>query len=285
MQPEIRRPALLRNFMDAVLAVVFPTQCSLCGNELASDSRGRVCHACWDTLRPWDGPLCARCGLPFVSAHAADAVEPRCGDCLAEVPAFDGARSYGLYTGKLRQAVLRVKFSSDERLGRHLGGLLAFPWDRLAHSWMARSPLIAPVPLHRLRRKERGFNQSELLAEGLIRTLAKRDPAAKVTIARSLLVRRRPTSPQTGLSVSARRENLRGAFEVERPDLIRGRDIVLVDDVMTTGATLSECARALKRAGVASVWGLTVARATPLFPDLATDLSNNPVDGFSPNSR
>jgi ComF family protein len=228
--------------------------------------------------------MCSNCGLPFVSPRAMDAADPRCAECLAETPDFAGARSFGLYTGKLRQAVLRVKFSSDERLGGYLGGLLISTWDCLPNFTAADAPLIIPVPLHKSRRRERGFNQSELLAEALIRALGKRESKNKPRMLKSCLVRCRATIPQTGLSVSARRENLRGAFEVKRAEQIRGREIVLVDDVMTPGATLSACARTLNRAGATGVWALTLARATPQFPDLTIHENDNPVDGFGPKS-
>jgi ComF family protein len=144
--------------------------------------------------------------------------------------------------------------------------------------------LIVPVPLHPSRRRERGFNQSELLAAGLVRALAKRNTGSAPIIEKSCLCRKRATTPQTGLSVSARRENLRGAFAVAKPEEIRGRVIVLVDDVMTTGATLSACARSLKRAGAAKVIALTLARATPQFPDVIRTESDNPVDEIGRNS-
>ncbi len=283
-QTERRPPSILRSLLDAILAVVFPTDCSLCGGELASDGCGRACGTCLASLSPWDGPTCSCCGLPFVSPRALDATDPRCGECLADTPDYAGVRSFGLYTGKLRQSILRVKFSSDERLAGYLGGLLTSAWDRLPGFQSTPSPLIVPVPLHVSRRKERGFNQAELIAEGLIRALAKRQSKTKTTNVKSCLVRRRATIPQTGLSVSARRENLRGAFEVQKPEQVRGREIVLVDDVMTTGATISACARALKRAGATRVWGLTVAHATPLFPDLTMRESDNPVDEFGTKS-
>lgn len=278
------RPSILRNFLDGIFAVAFPTQCSLCQGELTSDARGRVCRVCWSSLEPWAGAQCTLCGLPFVSPLALDSVESRCGECRVHEPAFDAARSFGLYTGKLRQAVLRAKFSGDERLGVHIGELLAVTWDALPHLAEVDSPLIVPVPLHPSRRKERGFNQSELLAAGLVKTLARRKGGITPRLEKFCLIRKRATTPQTGLSVSARRENLRGAFEVAKPEAIRGRFVVLVDDVMTTGATLSACARTLKRAKVEKVFGLTVARATPQFPDLIRAEGDNPVDGFGSNS-
>jgi ComF family protein len=202
-----------------------------------------------------------------------------CGACREDEPAFDGARSFGLYTGNLRQAVLRLKFGGDERLGARLGELLASPWDALPQVGEFASPLIVPVPLHASRRRERGFNQSDLLAAGLVRALGRQNAGAAPPVAKACLRRKRATPPQTGLSVAARRENLQGAFEVVKPQAVRGRRIVLVDDVMTTGATLSACARALKRAGAAQVMGLTLARATPQFPDLTPLDRDIPVDG------
>jgi ComF family protein len=177
-----------------------------------------------------------------------------------------------------------LKFAGDARLGERLGELLAPTWDSLPHGGEIDLPLIVPVPLHPSRRRERGFNQSELLAAGLVRVLRRQNGGAAPQVAKACLQRHRATPPQTGLSVAARRENLRGAFEVAKPEEVRGRGIVLIDDVMTTGATLSACARALKRAGAAQVMGLTLARATPQFPDLLRVESDNTVDGLDRDS-
>jgi len=211
-----------------------------------------------------------RCGLPFASPHALDAMEPECGACRAEEPPFACVRSFGLYTGKLRQLVLRLKFGGEEQLGVRLGELLAGTWDSMPGERAPGEILVVPVPLHASRRRERGFNQSELLAAGLVRALARRKNGIAPHVVKGCLRRLRATPPQTGLSVAARRENLRGAFAVPDPAVIEGRTLVLIDDVMTTGATLSACARVLHRAGAARVLGLTLARATPLFPDHAT---------------
>ena len=274
------RPCSLRQeFLDGLLAVAYPTDCPLCGSELASDGWLRICRSCWADLQPWCGPVCARCGLPFASPQALDSALAECGACRRDEPAFDGAGAFGLYTGKLRRVVLRLKFSGDTRLGRRLGQLLASAWAALPRGADFNSPVIIPVPLHPSRRRERGFNQSDLLAEGLVRALRKHQGATVPAVAKSWLLRQRATPPQTGLSVAARRENLRGAFAVVKPAEVRGRTIVLVDDVMTTGATISACARALKHAGAARVLGLTLARATPQFPDLAPPETDNAVDG------
>jgi ComF family protein len=264
--------------------VVFPTDCPLCGNELASDGWLRICRGCWAELQPWTGPHCARCGLPFASPRALDSTEAECGACRQDAPAFDAARNFGLYAGKLRQVVLRLKFAGDGRLGQRLGRLLALTWDILPGHAELRSPLLVPVPLHPSRRRERGFNQSELLAAGLVRGLKEQKSGEAPTVTNSALRRKRATPPQTGLSVAARRENLRGAFEVVKPEAVRGRQIVLIDDVMTTGATISACARALRRGGAALILGLTLARATPQFPDLMAVETDNTVDGLDPYS-
>ena len=265
--------------MDSLLAVAFPTQCCLCGDELSAQGRLRICGVCWASLEPWKGPACLRCGLPFSSSHAVESSVGQCGACRAGEPAFDAVRSFGIYTGKLRQVVLRLKFGGDGRLGLRLGELLSATWDALPLR-RELDLVIVPVPLHPARQRERGFNQSELLAAGLARALGRQYGAAEPRIAKSWLRRKRATPPQTGLSVAARRENLRGAFEVVNPDAVRGRAIVLVDDVMTTGATVSACARALKRAGAEKVMGVTLARATPQFPDLAPATADNAVDGL-----
>ena len=192
-----------------------------------------------------------------------ESVDSLCGSCRQGEVEFDVARSYGLYTGNLRKAILHLKFYGREFLGYRLGALLARAWEALPEP---DSALVTPVPLHPSRRRERGFNQAELLARGLVKRLRKEGSGLR--FAAGCLQRVRATVPQVGLSVSARRENVRGVFCVGRPEDVRNRTVVVVDDVMTTGATLSACATALKRAGAGRVLALSLARATPQFPDV-----------------
>ena len=257
---------------DSIFTVIFPTSCSLCHNELAEAGTLDICRDCWAALEPWSGPACSHCGLPLASERTLDATVSLCSQCRLEEFDFDRARSYGLYAGKLRAAILQLKFRRRERLGKKLGALMALSWDSLVEDRDASPMVLVPVPLHHSRQRERGFNQAELLAHGLSRTLARRlDKTRRRAIPRAeirCLLRTRATVSQTGLTVPQRRENVRGVFAVSRPERIRDREVIVVDDVMTTGATLSACAGALKKAGAQRVMGLTLARATPQFPDL-----------------
>jgi len=246
---------------------VFPTDCLLCEQELTQPGGASICRTCWESLQPWSGPACERCGLPIASLRATDSAQLLCSECRQGEHEFDLARSYGLYAGNLRKAILHLKFHRREQLANRLGSFLACAFEPLPET---DSAIVAPVPLHSSRQRQRGFNQAELLARGLVRGLRGRGQSWRL-VAGSLR-RTRATLPQVGLSVTARRENVRGVFSVTRPELVRNRTVVLVDDVMTTGATLSACAGALKRAGASRVLALSLARATPQFPDAVTSV-------------
>jgi ComF family protein len=237
-----------------------------------------VCEACWDALESWRGPACAVCGTPFAADLGVSAAQTLCSQCREGEFAFDLARSLGLYRGVLRSLILQLKFHRRERLGERLGARLAEVWNSLGTACVDARPLLVPVPLHGSRERERGFNQSALLAGGLSRALARTRGGAGFE-ARALL-RTKATPPQTGLSLAARRDNVRGAFSVAEPERVRDRVVVLIDDVMTTGSTLSACAGALKAAGAGRVLALTLARATPQFPDREARAGSGRVDDF-----
>lgn len=194
-----------------------------------------------------------------------------CAECRRQEYAFDLARSFGLYSGNLRAAILQLKFHHRERLGRKLGELLCSLWSSVSGPDLGNLPIVLPVPLHRDRQRQRGYNQAELLAKGMAKGFARRVSAgAEVLQVETHCLRRlRPTVPQTGLDPRARHENVRGVFAVANPERVRGATVLLVDDVMTTGATASACAEVLKREGARRVLVLSLARATPQFPDTA----------------
>ena len=192
---------------------------------------------------------CAACHTPFVSSHPLDA-RGLCSLCRQGLPGYEGAYSFGFYDGPLRRLIHLFKFERVESLASPLGAYLAraLPRD-------LSFDIVAPMPLHWFRRWRRGFNQSELLAGEVARRLGL--PLASGRALRRL----RHSAPQSGLSSAARRRNVAGLFDVADRRSIEGRRVLLVDDVLTTGATAQAAARALKRAGAAQVIVLTLARA------------------------
>jgi len=236
--------AVARAVVDPFLTVVFPSSCVVCREALSSPSRGPLCAACWSRLPRHLDQLCA-CGLPV-----ALGVPLPCGRCRRGLSPFEAGASLGPYEGGLRTVIHELKYRGRRRLAERLAeGLVASAAVRRV---LADGVVLAPVPLHPRRLRERGFNQSDLLA----RAVAAR---AGVLVA-SALVRRKDTSSQSGLSAAERRRNVAGAFVVRRRSAVAGRVVVLVDDVLTTGATVRACSAALRDAGASAVRVLTVAR-------------------------
>ena len=235
-----------RRLVEPVLAVVFPSRCPACSLALAHPTRGPLCEACWAALPRHRGRLCG-CGLPLPPALVL------CGRCRRGRQTFAAWASLGPYEGGLRSVIHELKYRGKRRVaGRLAEALLAEPGAR---ELLRGSDVVVPVPLHPRRRRERGFNQAEVLAGELARRVGR--PCAPLA-----LVRRKDTPPQAGLSAAARRRNVAGAFAVRRHAQVSGRVVVLVDDVLTTGATAHACARALLAAGASEVRLLAVARVS-----------------------
>jgi len=248
----------MRAWAVAALDLVFPARCPVCEAALGAGRRDPLCGGCWDAIERIEPPLCHTCGLPFPTLARGAAAPPappdptpwraRCGECAAVPPAFDWARAGGVYAGPLREAVQRLKFARKPALARPLAALVLEQWAAV----LPPADAVVPVPLARARERARGFNQATLLAERVARALG-------APLRPRWLARGRDTAPQTDLDVARRRANVRGAF-VAAP-AVAGLDVVVVDDVLTTGATAAECARALHAAGARRVGVLTVARA------------------------
>lgn len=243
------RPSVFSVARRMTWRFILPADCTTCGKALTDDPVPFFCRQCWERIAPLDELSCPRCHVPFASAVALrHSPSHLCGSCRSRRPAFTEAWSLYPYISPLQEAICLFKYK---------GKLGLVDW--LADLMLARFPrsidvdLIVPVPLHPTRLREREFNQSLLLSDRLSRHLG-------VPLSYTKLVRVVPTDAQTTLSRRARLTNLRKAFLVTSPDEIQGKRILLVDDVYTTGTTVNECAKVLRRAGAGPVYVITLAR-------------------------
>jgi len=205
------------------------------------------CRECLEQIELVVGPLCPGCGRQFPKAAGGP---HHCGLCLSGHYHFERARAVAIYTEPFSHVIHRFKYQGKTH------GLASFPalLAMLPESPLSEQPeLILPVPLHDRKLRQRGFNQAVLLARAFF-------PKEKHRIKTDLLLRQVNTEPQTSLSGRARRLNLKNAFALRKPELVRGKRVLLVDDVFTTGTTVNECARVLKKAGALRVEVLTLAR-------------------------
>ncbi|HJQ75199.1 MAG TPA: ComF family protein [Gaiellaceae bacterium] len=239
----------MRRWLNVLIDAIFPADCEACGRPLPLGHGSFLCDGCRGGMSPIPMPLCATCGAPLPVA-----VGPSCSACLRHPPRFTTARAAALYlpaaTGlnPLAVSVQALKYRRRRSLAGALGELLAERYP------FAGDAVLVPVPLHPARLRARGFNQAVLLARALARRRG-------LHVAARLLVRTRATDPQPGLSASARRRNLRGAFALRAGMCLPDRPLVLVDDVLTTGATADACARVLRAAGAPRVDVYTLGRA------------------------
>jgi ComF family protein len=231
------------------LDLLYPPRCEVCGGL----RREPVCGECWERIEYIRPPLCELCGVPFDPSAKGGS---RCADCRGKRRTFTVARSAAYYCGALVDAIRRFKYDCQMVLWRPLGLLLV---EAMQAGAAALDPetvdVVCAVPLHESRLRERGFNQSELLAEFVADNLQK--PL------KPLLVKTRSTLPQVDLPASSRAANVRDAFAANLHEVIKGQTALLIDDLFTTGATMTECARVLRRAEAKEVRVLTLARPVP----------------------
>lgn len=243
---------------EGLFAVLFPSDCRICGDPLIRVSRLPVCHACLESVVPIRGGICVICGERVISAGMSTALgedQIRCGLCQRVEQQFERAVAYGSYDGALRELIHLLKYGAIRPAANVLGGMLADAMARLQPNFGSAEIAVIPVPLFRRKLRQREFNHAELIARCALKI-----SGSRFQLQPELLERKRETVSQTGLTRHQRRENVRGAFAVTRPEEVKGREVLLVDDVFTTGATVSECARVLGRAGATRVWVATVAR-------------------------
>ena len=218
------------------LDLLFPQWCVGCGRE-----GNYICHSCRQALSRILPPICPRCGKP-----QSDGI--LCAACDGENPAIDGIRSPFVFEGVIRRAVHELKYRNIRAL--------AVPMAELLHEYILENPMqgevLVPVPLHRKRLRERGYNQSGLLAKQLSKLTG-------IPVIGDCLVRQQHTPPQARTAnIDERRQNVIDAFSCANGKL-QGKKVILIDDVTTSGTTLNACAETLKKSGVASVWGLVMA--------------------------
>ena len=224
--------------IEKIINILYPSRCPFCGN-LSSHEFYPFCRVCWQGIRPFSGNRCSVCSIPLPESSVI------CGECIKDRPFFKTSITYGLYEGLLKRAIHLLKYCGLRGLAKPLSGLLA-------EMPVPEAQIIIPVPPDIKRLKARGFNHSSLIARELSKRLS-------IALELDGLIKVKSTAQQVNLKREERLRNMRGAFRALRD--FRGKRILLVDDVITTGATASECARALLRAGAEEVYLVAVARS------------------------
>lgn len=255
--------------VDDFVTTVFPGECRICAGALVRAGAIPVCADCVKRALPQSGMLCRICGEAlgmeserFAEGFGEDAAV--CTPCRRVPPAFARAVAYGVYEGELREMVHLLKYERLMGLKRPMGAMLATAVELLEREMQAAGAaevLVVAVPLFRAKERGRGFNHAAALADAAVRELKRRRPAWRLRAMHDAMQRVRETESQFGLTPHARRVNLRGAFAVREAKAIEGHDVLLIDDIYTTGATARVCAQVLRRAGARSVLVATVARA------------------------
>jgi ComF family protein len=234
----------IRGIADGLLAVLLAPACAACNRPLDSPTHGPVCQTCWDYIVPITPPVCESCGDPLATWRTISIDERQCPRCRRTPLHFSRGRAIGEYAGSLREIIHALKYGGRRTVARPLAQYLSVHGSDVLDG----ADCAVPVPLHRSRKRARGFNQAAEIARHLPIPL------------NDALKRVRATPSQTDLPAARRHANVRDAFALRRRTKVKGLTVVLVDDVSTTGATLNACARVLVDAGAREVRALTAAR-------------------------
>jgi len=238
----------LRELLNDVSDIIFPPQCLACAEIINLPKSQVFCAACQEKISFITGSICPICGIPFWESPAGSHI---CGNCLTNKPCYTQARSVAGFETVTMDTIHKFKYGRRISLGNALGSFMAdFSFPNFDFSEYS---LLVPVPLHIKRLRERGFNQSLLLAKEMGKKY-------KIPVNFSLLKRCKFTLTQTGLNRAEREKNIKGAFAVADKKKVTDKNIILIDDVYTTGATINECAKVLLKAGAQKVAVLTLSR-------------------------
>ena len=234
----------LRDIFESAIVFLYPAECRVCEDFLGVASIPYICASCWQDIQFIEPPWCDICGTPGVIGL--------CDECAISPPRYGKLRAIAFYHKSLQQAIQLFKFEKKRGFAQHLIQLINahIPSDCNVASY----DFVLPIPIHKKRLRERGFNQAALLADGIAK-------AEDIPVLADTLVRKRYTAAQSSLDREARQQNIFGAFEVRNPDLIRGKRLLIIDDVFTTGATIREAVSELWTADPAEIDILTLARA------------------------
>lgn len=256
--------------LSHIINILFPSVCRQCGDPVSAEApTAYFCSRCWDSITWFDGPCCPCCGMPYPVMDPSMDTSPLkggvslypghlCGDCSKSPPSFDRAISAGPYEGVLAEAIKLFKYKKKVHIGRALAEqMISFPpfykGGTSGFSGESSPYYLIPVPLHPKRLREREFNQSAIIASEIEKRLG-------IPVLTDILIRQHHTKSQVELDMKERRRNVVGAFTARNEDVIKDKNLILVDDVYTTGSTVNECAKTLKRNGAGKVYVVTIAR-------------------------
>lgn len=248
--------AAMRRIFDSVgyyFNILFPQRCPICSAQIKAFSRGSICPGCWAKAKYVRPPFCAKCGRPLrLQFDLAETPDYLCGDCRRRTLYFHKARGAFEYEGVVREAIHLFKYKKIIGIAREMSLFSANHFGVLFPD--ERFDLMVNVPLHRKRLMDREFDQAWAVAKELGNILS-------IEARNDLMSRIEATPPQTSMAREDRLKNVKGAFAAIKPEVIEGKNLLLVDDVMTTGATVNECAKTLLKAGAAQVSAFTLARS------------------------
>ena len=246
----------MNRWLESLITFIYPAKCRRCEMPMGVGQVHYLCDDCWEKMEFLTMPWCQICGTPFYSREqSASQPDSVCADCRAQPPLYGKRRAIAFYEPTVREAIHLLKYDKKPIFAKHLVHLIQshLPADLSAADY----DFLLPIPLHAKRYRERGFNQAEQLARGI-------GHVWKTPVRTDILFRVKHTAPQSSLnSRQERMDNIADAFEIRSPDRIRGRRVLLIDDIFTTGTTVNEALKVLQAANPSGVDVLTLARTKP----------------------